>query len=144
MATKIVKTKAMLEFLRAYPPFDGFVKLNSITNEIGEVAMNTIYGDTVVSEYTNGDADREFTFALVQMAEHSTNYNQTNADSIELTSDFMRWIEEQNRMGNFPNFGGSCEVYQIKNLQNMPNLAGADNTKAKYMAMVQVNYIERR
>ena len=139
-----MKTNAMLEFLKQYPPLDGFIKLNSSTNEVGEVAMNTVYGDDVVSEYTSGDADKEFVFAIVEYKEHSPNYNSINLESIVSSQDFMEWIDQQNRKRNFPNFGMNCEIYEIRNLQNMPNLAGADETTGKYMFLVKVRYTERR
>ena len=82
-----------------------------------------------------------YEFAVVQMLPQDQGTSEVNAEQAQIVQDFMDWIDEQNRLRNFPKFQG-CKVLSIENLQHMPNLAGVNEagTVDLYMIKVRVRY----
>ena len=137
------KNTAMLEYLRQYPGLQSFLFFNSMVDQIGNTAVQTVYGETWEKKYVRGHGIKQWDFAVVKIAQADTGTSDINADETQAVQDFMDWIDEQNKAGNFPDFSPS-KVLSIQNLQNMPNFAGIDNNEgtAKYMFQCRVRYYE--
>ena len=137
------KNTAMLEYLRQYPGLQSFLFFNSMVDQIGNTAVQTVSGETWEKKYVRGHGIKQWDFAVVKIAQADTGTSDINADETQAVQDFMDWIDEQNKTKNFPNFSPAC-VLSIQNLQNMPNFAGVDNNEgtAKYMFQCRVRYYE--
>ena len=137
------KNTAMLEYLRQYPGLQSFLFFNSMVDQIGNTAVQTVYGETWEKEYIRGHGIKQWDFAVVKIAQADTGTSDINADETQAVQGFMDWIDEQNEIGNFPDFSPG-KVLSIQNLQNMPNFAGIDNNEgtAKYMFQCRVRYYE--
>lgn len=141
-----LKNQAMINFIKKYPPLYETLYFNSTQNYPQTTSLNTVYSDYAVQEYTCGNSDREFIFAIKQMKNYdSSGTSDVNLQAINEVQDFMDWIDEQNELKNYPEFPENCYVYKIENLQNMPNLAGTDDQGlAEYMFQCKVCYTEER
>lgn len=137
------KNTAMLEYLRKYPGLQSFLFFNSMVDQIGNTSVQTVSGETWEKKYVRGHGIKQWDFAVVKIAQADTGTSDINADETQAVQDFMDWIDEQNKAGNFPDFSPS-KVLSIQNLQNMPNFAGIDNNEgtAKYMFQCRVRYYE--
>lgn len=137
------KNTAMLEYLRQYPGLQSFLFFNSMVDQIGNTAVQTVSGETWEKKYVRGHGIKQWDFAVVKIAQADTGTSDINADETQAVQDFMDWIEAQNKAGNFPDFSPG-KVLSISNLQNMPNFAGIDNNEgtAKYMFQCRVRYYE--
>lgn len=137
------KNTAMLEYLRQYPGLQSFLFFNSMVDQIGNTSVQTVSGETWEKKYVRGHGIKQWDFAVVKIAQADTGTSDINADETQAVQDFMDWIDEQNKAGNFPDFSPS-KVLSIQNLQNMPNFAGIDNNEgtAKYMFQCRVRYYE--
>lgn len=137
------KNIAMLEYLRQYPGLQSFLYFNSMVDQIGNTAVQTVYGEQWEKKYIHGHGVKQWDFAIVKIAPADTGTSETNADETQAVQDFMDWIDAQEEAGNYPVFEG-CKVLSIENLQNMPNFAGIDNNEgtAKYMFQCRVRYYE--
>lgn len=137
------KNIAMLEYLRQYPGLQSFLYFNSMVDQIGNTAVQTVYGETWETKYVRGHGIKQWDFAVVKIAQADTGTSDINADETQAVQDFMDWIDEQNRLKNFPDFSPN-RVISIENLQNMPNFAGIDNNEgaAKYMFQCRVRYYQ--
>lgn len=137
------KNTAMLEYLRQYPGLQSFLFFNSMVDQIGNTAVQTVYGETWEKKYVRGHGIKQWDFAVVKIAQADTGTSDINADETQAVQDFMDWIEAQNKAGNFPDFSPG-KVLSISNLQNMPNFAGIDNNEgtAKYIFQCRVRYYE--
>lgn len=137
------KNIAMLEYLRQYPGLQSFLYFNSMVDQIGNTAVQTVYGETWEKKYVRGHGIKQWDFAVVKIAQADTGTSDINADETQAVQDFMDWIDEQNRAENFPDFSPG-KVLSIQNLQNMPNFAGINNDEgtAKYMFQCRVRYYE--
>ena len=142
----MTKYEGLVTFLKQYPPLNEILYFNK-TQEIADTSsVNTVYSDYAVHEYTCGNSDREFVFAIKQMKQYdSAGTSGINRQTIEEVQAFMDWIDEQNKKRNFPEFPDNCFVYKIENLQNMPEIAGtSDQGLAEYMFQCRVCYTEER
>ena len=137
------KNIAMLEYLRQYPGLQSFLYFNSMVDQIGNTAVQTVYGETWEKKYVRGHGIKQWDFAVVKIAQADTGTSDINADETQAVQDFMDWIDAQNKAKNFPAFD-ECEILSIENLQNMPNFAGIDNNEgtAKYMFQCRVRYYQ--
>ena len=137
------KNIAMLNYLRQYPGLQSFLYFNSMVDQIGNTAVQTVYGETWEKKYVRGHGIKQWDFAVVKIAQADTGTSDINADETQAVQDFMDWIDAQNKSQNFPVFDG-CKILSIENLQNMPNFAGIDNNEgtAKYMFQCRVRYYE--
>lgn len=137
------KNIAMLEYLRQYPGLQSFLYFNSMVDQIGNTAVQTVYGETWETKYVRGHGIKQWDFAVVKIAQADTGTSDINADETQAVQDFMDWIDEQNRLKNFPDFSPN-RVISIENLQNMPNFAGIDNNEgaAKYIFQCRVRYYQ--
>ena len=78
-----------------------------------------MYSDYAVQEYTCGNSDREFIFAIKQMKVYdASGTSGINRQSIADVQAFMDWIDEQNANKNFPEFPENCTVYKIETCLN--------------------------
>lgn len=137
------KNTAMLAYLRQYPGLQSFLYFNSMVDQIGNTAVQTVYGETWEKKFVRGHGIKQWDFAVVKIAQADTGTSDINADETQAVQDFMDWIDAQNKSQNFPVFDG-CKILSIENLQNMPNFAGIDNNEgaAKYMFQCRVRYYE--
>lgn len=137
------KNTAMLAYLRQYPGLQSFLYFNSMVDQIGNTAVQTVYGESWEKKYIRGHGIKQWDFAVVKIAQADTGTSDINADETQAVQDFMDWIDQQNKDGNFPDFSPG-KVLSIQNLQNMPNFAGIDNNEgtAKYMFQCRVRYYQ--
>lgn len=137
------KNTAMLEYLRQYPGLQSFLYFNSMVDQIGNTAVQTVYGETWEKRYVRGHGIKQFDFAVVYIAQADTGTSDINADETQAVQNFMDWIDTQNKNENFPDFSPG-KVLSIQNLQNMPNFAGLNNDEgtAKYMFQCRVRYYQ--
>lgn len=137
------KNTAMLAYLRQYPGLRSFLYFNSMVDQIGNTAVQTVYGEAWEKKYVRNHGIKQWDFAVVKIAQADTGTSDINADETQAVQDFMDWIDAQNKSQNFPVFDG-CKILSIENLQNMPNFAGIDNNEgaAKYMFQCRVRYYE--
>lgn len=137
------KHQAMLDYLAKYPGLDAFLRFNSVTDKLGNVSVQTVYSGEWEKRYIGGHGIKRYDFAVVSMAPQDPGTSSVNADQMQYAQKFMKWIDQQRRARNFPDFEG-CKVLSIENLQNMPNLAGVNSAGnvAKYMFQCRVRYYE--
>ena len=80
--------------------------------------------------------------AIIKM----TGYVNENVEEILDCQGIIDWIEEQNDAMNYPNFGDTCEIQEIKALTINPNINGTQISGslalAKYSVAIQIEYLD--
>ena len=117
---------------------------NFSDTENGNVVIATTAGNNALKTYVDGSKLKAYDFSLIQYLPLNTvdvNSNE-NAEIMFDAEQLMGWVEEQNKIRNFPYFPNNS-VTKVENLHNMPNVAGMDDTKAKYLFGVRITYLER-
>lgn len=105
----------------------------------------TNYAEQSVKKFINGKVRKAYGFTVDVVKGYSTSGDDLNLECMNFVQGFMDWIDAQNEAGNFPDFGGNCEVEKIELLQNMPNFAGvnAEAGLARYMVQGRILYVEK-
>jgi hypothetical protein len=108
------------------------------------IAFITEYADKDVKKYLRGNALKAYGFAILITKCYSTNTDDLNITAMNAAHAFGDWIDAQDKLKSFPDFGIKCQVKKIEFLQNMPNLADIDMEQgiAKYMLQCRVTYYE--
>lgn len=137
------KFEAMQDYLSevVVEIFGRYLYINSLNTD--SVMFTSESQDRANQVFLDGQKDISFTFALVASLPLSEYKDDTNADAMEMFEQFKAWIEEQELIGNYPQFEG-CNVYEIVPAQNFADFVGVnDDTKyAEYRFAVTVNFIE--
>lgn len=136
------KNEKMIEYISDYPELGAYLKFNTVDNSPGERSISTVYDDVWEVRHIRNHGIKRYDFAVVLIQNHDTGTSSFNANEMFDAEKFMEWIDEQNKNKRFPDFGKDANIISIENLQNMPNLAGVDNsgTVAKYMFQCRVRY----
>ena len=109
------------------------------------VAFVTNYSDKVRKKYVRVGAEKEYGFSIVIVKAYSSDADDLNLEAMNFAQAFMDWLDEQNKLKNYPVFPDNCQIKKMENLQNMPNLAGinAEEGLARYMIQCRLIYFER-
>lgn len=121
------------------------LNFNVSLDQEGGISFLTNYSAKVRRKYIRVGAEKEYGFTIVITKCFSDGTDDLNLWAMNFAQEFMDWIDEQDRNGNYPDFGDKCQVKKIENLQNMPNLAIEDweNMLAQYMLQCRVIYFEK-
>lgn len=156
----IDKNQAVIDYLltcpqiQANPLYFNFLNAKDGNKQLitsgNDKTMNKPYIDgSVLKRYTFTIIDyRSLTYdAIVKPLGTSEDYANENVEEAFDVQGVIDWISEQNDLRNFPNFGDTCEVDEIKTLTENPNLNGVDTSitpaLAKYSMSIQVDYIDK-
>lgn len=136
------KHKIVLEWLSTYPELEQYLFFNATREELNNTSMNTVVSDTWETRYIRDKGIKNYDFAITMMKYYDDGTNENNTEELFDVQKFMIWIEEQNKIKNFPIFEEG-EVISVENLQNIPNLAGIseDEILVKYMFQIRLKYI---
>lgn len=112
----------------------------------GSYAVVPISAEAIVTPYIDGSAYKKYDFALQTMQPLSQTTDSVNTDVMLLCREWQDWIDEQERQGNYPNFGDKCFGYRLLNGSNMPQLAMAytEEQMAKFQLVTVLYYTEVR
>ena len=117
---------------------------NYSSEELGQVALTTDYSDKVIKQYFKG-AEKAYGFTITIIRPYSTDLDSLNLECMNFVQSFMDWIDEQNKKRIFPDFGKSCQIKKMENLQNMPNLSGINPKEglARYQIQCRIIYFDK-
>ena len=118
-----------------------YFNFSDVTN--GTVTIATSSGNRNLKTYADGSEMKAYDFALIQYKPLNTvdvNSNE-NAEIIFDAEKLMEWLDEQEKRKNYPMFVGSL-VTKVENLQNMPSVAGMNDTEAKYLFSCRITYLQ--
>lgn len=117
---------------------------NYSSEEMGQIAITTDFSDRVIKKYFKG-AEKAYGFTITLIRPYSTDLDSLNLECMNFVQSFMDWIDEQNKKKNFPDFGESCQIKKMENLQNMPNLSGINPKEglARYQIQCRIIYFDK-
>jgi len=138
------KHDAMFTYMQGCPQISDLF-FNFSTSENGNTVIATTSNEFEVESYIDKSALKWYDFAVIQFRPLSIDPNDdTNADILFDVEQVMEWVEAQEDAENYPDFGDKCDVQEISVLQDVPTVAGQDQTGAKYMFSCRVEYLERK
>lgn len=149
------KNQAMIDYLITCPSIQNNpLFFNFITAKEDNKQFLTIANDKILDkQFVDGSVMKRYTMTLVdfksviyQAIVKQPGYSNENVEDMFNVQEIMDWVNEQNKLKNFPDFGNNCKVESIQTATDNPNLNGIDsNTSpatAKYSFSIQVQYLD--
>lgn len=137
--------KILFEWAQTNPYLTDTLTFNFLNAQQGSCAIVPIAGEAEIKRFIDGSAMKEYTFAFVIKLALSGSTDDTNINNILDLRKWQDWIDEQERAGNYPDFGEKYSCYELRNNANMPSLAMEfEDGSAKYMFPATIKYLEER
>ena len=143
MADIINKEERLIEWAMQNPYLTDIPRLNWLAEHNGSCCVTTVSGDVSVRKYMDGSSVKHYDFMFLAMLPISDTTDGVNiANMFELRC-WQNWIDEMEKKGNYPDFGGNCGDYELQNLASSPHLAQVyTNGMAKYQFPARLVYTE--
>ena len=149
------KEKALIEYLLQYPPLqDNPLFFNFLDAKNDNKQFVTVANDRILDRsFVDGSVMKRYTFTLMdyrtvvyQAIVKQAGYPNENLEEFIDVQGIIDWIAEQEDNKNYPDFGETCIIEEIRTTTSQPNLNGVDtNVKpalAKYSVSIQIDYLD--
>lgn len=117
------------------------VNVDYLDNEVISYSIQRVPANPVIKTYINGDKKKQEVFVFCSRESYGEDVFN-NLENIGFYENFARWIEEQNRLCNFPLLDKNCEVEKIE-LTTNGYAFQTDLDKAQYQIQMKLIYIEK-
>ena len=147
------KNQSMIEFLQTCP----IIKNNPLFFNFGTVEDNAHQANTKSDDvslhrpYVDGSVAKRYTFSIDSFKTVAHNpvvqgYSDENITELEEVQKVLDWINDQDDLQIFPDFGSDCFVEKMTTLTTRPELVGVDTSSnppmAIYRISIQIDYID--
>ena len=149
------KNQAVIDFLITCPQIQSNpLYFNFLNAKDGNKQLISSGNDRSINKpYIDGSVQKQFTFTLIdyrsiayQAVVKQQGYMNENVEEVLDVQAVMDWINEQNEIRNYPNFGTDCVIDEMRTLTDNPNLNGVDTSitpaLAKYSMSIQIDYLD--
>lgn len=154
------KESAIIAFLRECPAIAGNPLFFNFINAKPDNKQIVTSGNEKFMQkpYIDGSVAKRYTFTIIDFKSvvyqaivnpsplDSESYHNENVESYIDIQAIIDWVDEQNDARNFPNFGDTCEIEEMRVLTENPVLNGTDTQSkpalAKYSFAIQIDYID--
>lgn len=149
------KNQAMIDYLIQCPAIrDNPLFFNFINAKEDNKQFITVANDKVINrQFVDGSVLKRYTMTLIdfksiiyQSIVKETGYPNENVEDMFDVQEIMDWVNEQNKLQLFPDFGADCVIQSIQTVTDNPNLNGIDTSTtpatAKYSFSIQVEYLD--
>ena len=150
------KTQAVIEYLLTCPKIENTpLYFNFIKPQDEDKQYITSSNEKTLNQsFIDGSVLKRFTFTIIdyrsvayqEMARYQITANESVEEFLDVQM-LIDWIDEQNDLENFPDFGEDCVVERIATGAENPNLNGVDTNAnpvlAKYSISIQIDYLDK-
>lgn len=135
--------KQVNEWLLKYEPLNNWIYFNATPYISGVAALNSVPTDRVKRTFINGNKEKELIFAIDMVTDYDgTGTSTINLDAIDEVSHFCDWLDEQDKVKNYPDFGEKNTIKKVEVLNNVPSvLVNNEQQLAKYQFQVRIDYL---
>lgn len=111
----------------------------------GSMSLVTNYASKIRKKYIRVGAEKEYGLSVILTKPYSTDEDNLNLEAMNFAQKISDWVDEQNKLKNYPKFPENCQIKKMETLQSMPNLAGinAKENLARYMVQCRIIYFEK-
>lgn len=149
------KTQAVIEYLLTCPQItDSPLYFNFVNAKDEDKQFVTVANErTLHKPFIDGSVSKRFTFTLIdyrsvayqEMARLNITANESVEEYLDVQA-LIDWINEQEDLKHYPDFGTDCIIERIGTASDNPNLNGVDTQSnpalAKYSISIQIDYID--
>ena len=133
------KSQAMIEFLLNCESISkSSLYFNFLNASDEDKQFVTVTNDKIVHRpFIDGSVQKRFTFTIIdyrsvayqELAKLNIQSNENVEEYLDVQG-IIDWIEEQNELKNYPDFGSDCEIDEMKTTADNPNLNGVEDRKS--------------
>jgi len=151
----IDKNQAIIDFLLQCPDIaNSELYFNFINAEDDNKQIITESNDKFSNRsYIDGSVLKQYTFTLIDFKSITDSalvliqdYPNENVVDVSDVQTLINWINEQNKLQNFPDFGEDCEIQSIETTSENPNFEGINTEVTPILAMysisIKIEYID--
>ena len=156
------KNQAVIDFLMTCPVIRANLLYFNFLNA-KDKSKQIITVDTPKNQaYIDGSVPKQYMFSIVDFQSvtyqpipintvvpgttEMTQYVSENVTDMQLVQGILDWVNEQNDLQNYPDFGKDCQIDEMKTTTNIPRLNGVDTqvtpALAKYSITIQIDYLD--
>ena len=149
------KNQAIIDFLLTCPTILSnplFFNFANAKDKSKQIVIGAV-DNSINENYVDGSVRRRYLFTIIDFCSVSyqalpkvAGLETENVADLKLVQDVLDWINEQNDLQNFPNFGEDYVIDEMKTTTDVPNLNGVDTSVtpalAKYSIGIQIDYLD--
>lgn len=149
------KNQAVIDYLMTCPSISGNPLFFNFANakEDSKQLITVTDDRSLQTPYVDGSVLKRYTCTIIDHKAIGYNaivglagYQDENVEGMFDVQEILDWVDAQNDIKNFPDFGSNCVVDSISALTETPNLNGTDTTVnpplAKYSISIRVVYLD--
>lgn len=158
--SRIDKNQAVIDYLITCTDiYNNPLYFNLINAKDNSIQVMTTSQDKVLNTTNiDGSVDKKFTFNIVIFKSISDaeivkptgtdapEYPTENIEELDAVQKIIDWIEEQNDLYNYPDFGENCYIDKIDTTTEEPRFEGIDYEinppLAMYSVSIEINYLD--
>ena len=149
--TSIIEYLQTCPYLQNIKVYFNFAQATDNIKQLVTVATST----NTVKSYIDGSRDKTYSITIIDyrsvayqpLVNAQGDYPNENVEEFLDVQGIIEWVDEQNDLRNFPNFGNDYVVEEVSTTTDIPNLNGVDTsiqpTLAKYSVTIQVKYLDK-
>lgn len=119
---------------------DGAFRVDALSDKPVNYTIEVGIFTPIVKTYVNGDTERRYQFNFSSREYYSLDRLQ-NIENSAFYEKFARWVEEQDRAGNFPEMPEKCYPQEMTVLSPGYLYDGAMKN-ARYQIQLELNYYQ--
>ena len=149
----IDKNQAVINLLMTCPAIqNSHLYFNFTQAEDNNKQILTLANEKALhKQFIDGSIEKQYTFTLIDVKAVTPKpvtegRTDENVDEMLQVQELIDWVTEQNDLKNYPNFGDTCVIEDMRALTDNPNLNGIDSNispaLAKYSVSIQIDYLD--
>lgn len=151
----IDKNQAVIDFLLECPTIaNNPLFFNFLNARDDDKQIVTQSNDTALDKrYVDGSIKKRYIFSIIdfrsvayQPIPKIIGYTSENVEEMFDVQGIVDWVNEQNDLQNYPDFGTDCIIESMQTTASNPSLNGVDVSVtpalAKYSISIQIDYID--
>lgn len=140
----VSRYQRITEWIQDYSLLFSWIFFNVVPSEPDNLTVNSVQNERELEKFIDGSRRVEFLFALDLTKEFDTGTSDNNLEAIQEFEGIATWVESQNKLKNFPDFGENIFIESVEVLETTPSVTvDNQNQVAKYQGQFKITYIER-
>lgn len=145
MANLLSKYESITDWLESYSLLFSWIYFNVTPSEPDNVTINSVQNERELESYIDGSRRVEFLFAINLTKEFDIGTSDINLQAVQEFENLAEWIELQDSLANYPDFGDNVTIESVEVLETTPSVTvDNQNQVAKYQGQFKITYVERR
>jgi len=148
------KNQSMINFIKTCPA----IKSSPLYFNFAEEDADNIHfvaeaNPNSVRTFVDGSVLRQYSFSIINYKSVAHNplidkegFIDENMEDLAQVQSIIDWIEEQEELHNYPDFGANTSIDKMWCVTDDPNLHGVDISKnpplAKYSILIKIEYLD--